>query len=442
MVAARRVAVQLRPAARGRAGRSSWPGRWSSSSRSRVGYPWASDRLHAFVLQGMADNARAVRADAGALRPLRRAGAGRGPGLLEALAARRRRGRHRRRAGLLPAADDRRGRRAASTSASKPSTATACSRCAPSTASSRPRSRFARTCRRRCRAPRRRAAAGSRSPASVCRRACPRGGAGTLASRRRRSSTGTAADAREPADRPRRRAGRGAGRAGAGASPSRDVRRPRSRHLRRRPQHPDDRGQRAVAVSALRPRLGARGLRRGDDARGLASPQAGRERRTASARAGGASTPRRRGVPRRARHVARARLQRSAATAPTTTATTSLPAWARATLASTPRDPRPQRLHARAARARRDRTIRSGTPRSGSCRARAASTTTCACCGARRSSSGRARRARARDDDRAQQQVRRSTAATRTPTAASSGCSGASIGRGGPSARSSGRCAT
>src|SRR5688500_11134017 len=25
----------------------------------RAGYPWASDRLHAFVLQGMADNARA-----------------------------------------------------------------------------------------------------------------------------------------------------------------------------------------------------------------------------------------------------------------------------------------------------------------------------------------------------------------------------------------------
>ena len=53
----------------------------------RVGYPWASDRLHAFVLQGMADNARAFARHAGALLPLRRSQARRGPRPARALAA-------------------------------------------------------------------------------------------------------------------------------------------------------------------------------------------------------------------------------------------------------------------------------------------------------------------------------------------------------------------
>ena len=54
----------------------------------RAGYPHASDRLHAFVLQGMADSARAY-ADAGiAYHPYVERAPGKGAGLLTALAAR------------------------------------------------------------------------------------------------------------------------------------------------------------------------------------------------------------------------------------------------------------------------------------------------------------------------------------------------------------------
>jgi deoxyribodipyrimidine photo-lyase len=53
----------------------------------RVGDPYASDRLHAFVLQGMAENARALRGRALHHAWLERA-TGEGEGLLEALAAR------------------------------------------------------------------------------------------------------------------------------------------------------------------------------------------------------------------------------------------------------------------------------------------------------------------------------------------------------------------
>ncbi len=52
----------------------------------RVGYPWASDRLHAFVLQGMADNARAFARTAARYFPYVEASAGEGRGLLETLA--------------------------------------------------------------------------------------------------------------------------------------------------------------------------------------------------------------------------------------------------------------------------------------------------------------------------------------------------------------------
>ena len=83
----------------------------------RVGYPWASDRLHAFVLQGMADNARAFARTPAALLPLRRGDARRGQRPARGARRERRRRRHRRRAGVLPAADDRRGRRRASTCA-------------------------------------------------------------------------------------------------------------------------------------------------------------------------------------------------------------------------------------------------------------------------------------------------------------------------------------
>jgi len=52
----------------------------------RAGYPWASDRLHAFVLQGMADNARAFAAAGVAYLPYVEPAAGEGSGLLAALA--------------------------------------------------------------------------------------------------------------------------------------------------------------------------------------------------------------------------------------------------------------------------------------------------------------------------------------------------------------------
>lgn len=52
----------------------------------RIGYPHASDRLHAFVLQGMADNARRLDGKA-TYHPYVERAAGEGKGLLEALAA-------------------------------------------------------------------------------------------------------------------------------------------------------------------------------------------------------------------------------------------------------------------------------------------------------------------------------------------------------------------
>ncbi len=53
----------------------------------RAGYPWASDRLHAFVLQGMADNARAFARTPVRYFPYVEAAPDDGRGLLEALAA-------------------------------------------------------------------------------------------------------------------------------------------------------------------------------------------------------------------------------------------------------------------------------------------------------------------------------------------------------------------
>ena len=54
----------------------------------RCGYRWASDRLHAFVLQGMQDNARAFAASGTTYLPYVEPEPGAGRGLLEALAAR------------------------------------------------------------------------------------------------------------------------------------------------------------------------------------------------------------------------------------------------------------------------------------------------------------------------------------------------------------------
>ena len=53
----------------------------------RAGYPWASDRLHRFVLDGMADNARAFAAAGVAYHPYVEHAPGDGKGLLAALAA-------------------------------------------------------------------------------------------------------------------------------------------------------------------------------------------------------------------------------------------------------------------------------------------------------------------------------------------------------------------
>lgn len=54
----------------------------------RCGYPWASDRLHRFILEGMADNARAFAERGVPYLPYVEPAAGDGKGLLEALAAR------------------------------------------------------------------------------------------------------------------------------------------------------------------------------------------------------------------------------------------------------------------------------------------------------------------------------------------------------------------
>ncbi|HVK84867.1 MAG TPA: deoxyribodipyrimidine photolyase, partial [Kofleriaceae bacterium] len=54
----------------------------------RAGYRWASDRLHAFVLQGMADNARAFAAAGITYLPYVEPEPGAGRGLLAALARR------------------------------------------------------------------------------------------------------------------------------------------------------------------------------------------------------------------------------------------------------------------------------------------------------------------------------------------------------------------
>ena len=54
----------------------------------RAGYAWASDRMHAFVMQGMADNATAFAAGGVTYHPYVEPEAGHGKGLLAALAKR------------------------------------------------------------------------------------------------------------------------------------------------------------------------------------------------------------------------------------------------------------------------------------------------------------------------------------------------------------------
>ncbi len=53
----------------------------------RIGYPWASDRLHRFILDGMADNAAGLRSRGVTYLPYVEPELGAGSGLLEALAA-------------------------------------------------------------------------------------------------------------------------------------------------------------------------------------------------------------------------------------------------------------------------------------------------------------------------------------------------------------------
>ena len=111
MIAARRTTLQLRPGARGRAGARAG----AAAGRPRgaaLRLPLGLDRLHAFVLEGMAENAAAPRPQPGALPPLPGA-RGRGAGAGSARGARgpRLRGGHRRLPGLLPAAHGGGGRR-------------------------------------------------------------------------------------------------------------------------------------------------------------------------------------------------------------------------------------------------------------------------------------------------------------------------------------------
>lgn len=54
----------------------------------RVGYPWASERLHAFVVDGMRDNAAAFEREGIAYHPYVEGAPGEGKGLLEAIGAR------------------------------------------------------------------------------------------------------------------------------------------------------------------------------------------------------------------------------------------------------------------------------------------------------------------------------------------------------------------
>ena len=359
----------------------------------RVGYPWASDRLHAFVLQGMADNARAFAADAGALLPLRRASAGRGqracsrrsprtppwssptttpvfflPRMIAAAAARARRAaRGVDGNGLLPLR------------AVGPRLPDA-------------RSRFARTCRRRCRAhldavPRPIRSRGVRAarPRLPARR-CEHAGR----ARRRRSSPATPrALAALPIDHARR-AVAGARRGATRRAPAlADVRRRRPRPLRRRPQRPRTIG----ATSGLSPYLHFGHVSAHEifdavaDARGLDAP-------SKLAASGGGKREGWWGVdaaaPRRS-STSSSRGASSASTSPRTCADydryDSLPGVGAATLAAhAARSAAAPSTRSRRVRAGRDARPAVERGADASWCARAASTTTCACCGARRSS--------------------------------------------------------
>ena len=295
-------------------GRGARHGRCVVLEALRCDYRWASDRLHRFVLEGMADNARRVAGQRRALLPLRRAGARRRQGAA---------GGARRSAPawsspttslLLPAAHGRRGRAPAPV----PLEAVDGNGLLPLRADRRglPRrpTRSAASCRRAAahiwpRSRRLTPLAGSRSRASTklpgrrsCRRwppAPPRAAAGAPAALARTADRSPVA----PAAAARRQRGR---RASAATLPRRAA-----LPLRRGPQPARRRRrQRPLALPALRPPLGAPGVRTpSPSARGGRRTDLAGRARPARARAGGGCRAPRRGVPRPAGDLARGRLQ-------------------------------------------------------------------------------------------------------------------------------------
>ena len=382
--------------------------------------------------------------------PVRRADArGRAPACSRRSRGRGRRGRHRRLPLLLPAADGGARRRASAGAArgGRRQRAAADARRRPRLPDgvrvpplppedarrriSAPCPRPIRSHARRCRgAPRRRrrSRALARRPdaltGAIARRAgrsCPIDHAVALAA----SLRGGAAAARAAARRVRRRAA------------SRRYADERNAPRRRRDQRP-------LALPALRPPLGARGLRRGDARARAGAGALPRSAHRRAATAGGACRQR----PRRSSTSSSPGASSASTSASQRAGLRPLRVAARrgrsATLAAhAARSARPTSTRSTQLDARRARTTRSGTPPSASSRATGRIHNYLRMLwGKKILEWSRDAAGRARDDDRAQQQVRRSTAATRTRTAASSGSSAATTAPGAPSGRSSARCAT
>ena len=212
MIAARRDALELRldrAVAHARELRQ-------AAGRARgaaVRLPWASDRLHAFVLQGMADNATAPREQAPrSTTPTSSRTPGAGRGLLEALAARCGRRGDRRYPGVLPSAHARGGGRRARRAARSGRLERPVAAARPPIASSPRRSRSARFLQKTLR-PHLEALSAADDPfarvrlAATCR-AARRRDETVAAPRRRRSLAETPRRVARAADRSHRRASR------------------------------------------------------------------------------------------------------------------------------------------------------------------------------------------------------------------------------------------
>ena len=142
----------------------------------RCDYPEASDRLHQFILEGMADTRAGTGARAGALLPVRRTVARRWTRAHRGAVAARLRHRHRLVPGRVRAAHAAGRRGAVGRAAWKRSTRTASSRSRRTRRSSRSRGRIARSCSARCAiisAISRTSAAGAASAACRASRTCP-----------------------------------------------------------------------------------------------------------------------------------------------------------------------------------------------------------------------------------------------------------------------------